>query len=519
MSALFGGRQTRRDFLTATTAGGIALLGAGPGARAQAPKKGGRLRIALEGGSTTDDLDPAKFSEIYMQVVGFGLRNNLTEISSENQVVPEVAESWEPSPDAKTWTFKLRRGVQFHSGKTLDSNDVRATFNYHRGANSHSMARGLLAGIEDIKTIDPLTVRFQLKAGNADFPALITDYHLGIMPAKEDTVEWRSGDGTGGYKVASWTPGVRMLMARNPNYFKSGAAFFDEIELVTTQSVTARQSALMTGDIDVIDRIDLKTIDLFKRNPNVVIENVQGRLFYTLDMNSTFEPFGDNNVRLALKHGIDRKALLDKILFGYGSLGNDQPLSAAYPYYDKDLPQRQYDPDKARYYLKQAGKSSVSVDLSTSERSWNGAVDAAVLFRETAAPIGININVIREPADGYSTNVYGKKPFVVTYITGRPTEDGVLSLAFITGGGANTARVSIPRLDDLVTRARAELDTGKRREYYYAAQRIINEEHGFIIPLFANYVFGRSKKLAHKGALSSDRSLDGAKLVERWWFA
>ncbi|MGE3147982.1 MAG: ABC transporter substrate-binding protein [Pseudorhodoplanes sp.] len=519
MSAIFnGGRATRRAFL-ATSASGLALLGTGLKAQAQTPKKGGRMRMALQGGSTSDDLDPAKFNEPYLQIVGFGLRNNLTEISSESKVAPELAESWEPSKDAKTWTFKLRSGVQFHSGKTLDANDVRATFNYHRGANSHSVARGLLTGIEDVKVIDPLTVQFQLKFGNADFPALITDYHLGIMPAKGDEVEWRSGDGTGGYKVTTWNPGVRILMSRNPNYWKKDAAFVDEFEALTVSDVSARQNALMTGEVEVIDRVDLRTIDLLKRNPNIVIENVAGRLHYTYDMRTSVDPFGNNNVRLALKHGINRKVFLEKILYGYGALANDHPISPAYAYFDSSIPQRDYDLDKAKFYVKKSGLSSINVDLSCSDHSYNGAVDAAVLYKEWMAPAGLNINVIREPADGYNTKVWNVKPFVSTYYTGRPTEDGALSLAYIKGAGMNTAKWDNPRVDELVAAARAELDANKRRQQYSEVQRIISDEGGYVIPVFANYVFARSKKLAHKGTLSTDRSLDGTKLTERWWFA
>ena len=99
-----------------------------------APSRGGTYVQALTGGSSTDSLDPAKILDTYMQNVSFGqLRNNLTEIGPDNLLRPELAESWEASADASTWTFKIRQGVEFHNGKTLDANDVVASFNHHLG--------------------------------------------------------------------------------------------------------------------------------------------------------------------------------------------------------------------------------------------------------------------------------------------------------------------------------------------------------------------------------------------------
>lgn len=516
--------MSRREFISAALIAGMSVTvadGLFSQAMAQTPKKGGRLRMAVPGGAVTDTLDPGTWNETFMQTVGFGpLRNNLTEISPNNEVVPELAESWEPSKDAKIWTFKLRKGVEFHSGKTLDSNDVLASFNHHRGPNTTSQAKGLVGSIQDIKVDGPTTIIFELKTGNADFPALVTDYHLGIMPTGADgTADWKSADGTAGYKIASFEPGVRALLTRAPNYWKPDAAYFDDIQVLSVGDVAARQNALMTGDVDVADRVDLKTVALMGRNPKIVIENVPGRLHYTFDMMTTAEPFTDNNVRLAMKYAMDRKALLDTVLHGYGIIANDQPISPAYTYFDPSIAQRQYDPEKAKFYLQKAGKSSLAVDLHVSDVAFNGATDASVLFKEQAAKAGIDINVAREPGDGYFSKVWGKKPFVASYYTGRPTEDGILSIAYAKGATMNTPQWDNARANELIATARAELDPNKRRQMYSEIQRLIGDEGGYIIPLFANYVFARSKKLAHGPKISSERSLDGAKLAERWWFA
>lgn len=524
MKKLAASGMSRRQFMATSMAAGLSAVAAEglmSKAMAQAPKRGGQLRMAVPGGAATDTLDPGTWNETFMQAVGFGpLRNNLAEISSDNQVVPELAESWEPSADAKTWVFRLRKGVEFHSGKSLTADDVLATFNHHRGPDTTSQAKGIVNAIADIKVLDPSTISFELNNGNADFPALMTDYHLGILPAdSEGKADWRSGDGTGGYRMSAFDPGVRASLSRFDNYWKPGAAFFDELQVIAIGDIAARQNAVMTGEVDVADRIDLRTIYLLRRNQNVVIENVPGRLHYTFEMMTTQDPFTDNNIRLAMKYAVDRQALLDTVLRGYGLLGNDQPISPAYTYYDPSIPQRAYDPDQAKFYLQKAGQSSLAVDLHVSDVAFNGATDSAVLFKEQAMRAGIDINVVRDPADGYFSNIWGKMPFVVCYYTGRPTEDGIFSIAYAQGATMNSVKWDNARMNELLVTARAELDTNKRRQMYSEIQRIVHDENGFMIPLFANYVFARSSKLARGPSISSERSLDGAKLAERWWFA
>ncbi len=169
------GKIRRREFmgravaLGATTA--FASSMASKAAKAADPKKGGRLRTALTGGSTADSLDPATILDAYMIGVSFGqLRNCLTEIAPDNSLIGELAESWDASDDAITWTFKLRKGVEFHNGKTLDATDVVESINHHRGEDSKSAAKGIIAAITDIKADGADTVVSTPSGGSADFP-------------------------------------------------------------------------------------------------------------------------------------------------------------------------------------------------------------------------------------------------------------------------------------------------------------------------------------------------------------
>ncbi len=518
---LAAGTITRRHFMQAATAlGATTALATSMAGRAFAatPKKGGTLRLGIGHGSTTDSLDPGTFENLYMQVVGGAVYGNLTEVANTGDLVPELAESWEVTADAKTWTFKLRQGVEFHNGKTMDSGDVIASINHHLGEDSKSAAKAILEPIAEVKADGKDTVVFNLKTGNADFPFIISDYHVAILPAKDGKLDPMSGIGSGGYVVESYEPGVRTALKRNPNYWKSDRAHFDGAEVLAILDVAARTNALTTGEIDAMDRVDLKTAHLLARNRNIKIEEVSGTQHYTFAMRTDTDPFTDNNVRLALKYAIDREALVKTILRGHGVVGNDHPIGRSNRFHADDLEQRKYDPDKAKFHLKQAGLSSLKVDLSAADAAFPGAVDAAVLYKEHAAKAGIDINVVREPNDGYWSNVWLKKPWCAVYWGGRPTEDWMFSTAYAAGVPWNDTYWKHERFNQLLVEARAELDEAKRRQMYFELQKIVRDEGGVVVPMFANYVMGISNKVQHE-KLGANWSLDGFRCIERWWFA
>ena len=483
-----------------------------------APKKGGRFRLGLGHGSTTDSMNPATFENLYMQVVGSAARSNLMEVAQNGNLAPELAESFDVSDDAKTWKFNLRKGVEFHNGKTLDANDVIASINHHRGKDSKSAAKTLLEPIVELKADGKNAVAITLKDGNADFPYLMSDYHVAIMPASGDTVDWKSGIGTGAYKLELYEPGVRTTFTRNPNYYKSGFGHFDEVEIITIADVAARTNALTTDEIDAMDRVDLKTAHLLKRRKGVKIVETSGTQHYTFAMRADTPPFDNNDVRLALKYAIDREAILKTILRGHGVLGNDHPIGQSNRYHASGLPQRAYDPDKAKHHLKKAGMDSLSVDLSAADAAFAGAVDAAVLYKEHAAKAGININVVREPNDGYWANVWMKKPYCAVYWGGRPTEDWMFSTAYSADAAWNDSFWKHDKFNQLLLAARAELDEKKRRDTYVEMQAIVSNEGGVLVPMFANYVMGLSDKVGHD-KMAANWSMDGFKCTERWWFA
>lgn len=510
----------RRRFLQGALAMGACAAGLALGGRAQAaaPKTGGHLRLGLAGGATTDSLVPGTLNDDVMRHICWSIRNNLTEIDSTGKLVGELAESWEVEPGAKRWVFRLRRGVAFHSGKTLDAEDVVSSLNFHRATDSNSAAKPLLDQVEDIKADGADKVIISLKAGNADFAVTLTDYNLNILPVKDGKLDTSGSDGTGSYILEAFEPGVRALVRRNPNNWKEGRGHFDSAEITVVGDPVARTNALLTKSVDAVNRLELKTVERMKK-PGVKVEEATGTQHYTMPMLTDVAPFDDNYVRLALKYAVDRQALVDKVLFGHGTVANDHPIAPANRYFAADIPQREYDPDKARHYLKQAGLSSLKVQLSAADAAFVGAVDAAVLYREAAAKAGIDIEVVREPNDGYWDKVWLKKPWSMSYWTGRPTEDWMFSQAYSAGAAWNETRWNHARFNELLVAARTELDETKRAHMYREMQVLVRDEGGAVIPMYANYVWATADYVAHGDSVAANWEMDGNRAIERWWMA
>jgi peptide/nickel transport system substrate-binding protein len=514
------GKLSRRDFMSFAIASGFTIAAANQmfvtAARAEA-KKGGNFKAAVGHGSTTDSLDPATWANGF--TFGFGkslFSAPLVQVNVKNEAAPHVAESFEPADGANKWVFKIRKGITFHDGRTLTADDVVATINYHIGPDSKSPAKSVLSSITSVKADGPDTVIFELSGGNADFPFLLSDYHLGMYPSKDGKIEWEKGIGAGPFVMKSFEPGVRFAAERNPNYF--GTAWFDSVELLSMVDTAARTNAYLSGEVHFIDRADLKTIDLLKNAPETELYNVSGFAHYTAPMHCDAAPFSDVNVRLAIKHAINRQELVDKILFGYGTPGNDNPISKAMKFAIDPQPVHTYDPDKAKSYLKKAGMENLKVDFSVSDAAFSGGVDAGLLIQESAKAAGIDINLIREPADGYWDNVWLKKPWSLCYWGGRPVADMFMSVSLAAGAPWNDTRWNNARFNELLLAARAETDDAKRAAMYAEAQQLVHDDGGQIVLMFNNYVGALSTKVGH-GEFNTDFDHDGGYMWERWWMA
>ncbi len=480
-------KLSRRRFIQGAAAAGIAIPLASSfftDVHAATPKSGGIMRVGIDGGSPSDSIDPALCTNNTCLIVLRQWGDTLTRVLPNGDVVGRMASSFEAA-DGKgaKWLFRLLKGNTFSNGKSVTPEDVVTTLKRHSDENSKSGALGIMRSITNIAKEGDDGVMVTLDGPNADFPYLMSDYHLVIQPADARA---DAPIGSGPYILKETDHGVRYFSERNPNY-SGQAGYADGIETLVINDTTARISALTTGEVNMVSRVDTKLVAPLSKVSGVNIENVPGRGHYVFICHTNTAPFDNNDLRNSLKHAIDREDLVKRILNGYGSVGNDFPINSSYPLFADDIPQRAYDPDKARHLYKRSGHSG-SVVLRVADNAFPGAVDAATLFQNHAKAAGINLEIKREPNDGYWSNVWNVQPFCASYWSGRPVQDQMYSVAYKSDADWNDTKWKRPKFDQVLIQARSELDLNKRRDLYREMAYMVRDDGGAIIPMFNDWV-------------------------------
>ena len=184
--------------------------------------------------------------------------NGLTSLDGSLTPQPSLAEEF-TTKDAKTWVFKLRKGVTFHDGKPLTPADVVFSIMRHKDPATASKAKVLADQIEEVNATGPNEVTFRLTSPNADLPVILGTYHFHIV--KEGTTDFNAGIGTGPYKLKEFKPGVRSIAVRNENYWKPNRPYLDEIEFVGISDESARVNALLAGELDLISAVNPRSVE------------------------------------------------------------------------------------------------------------------------------------------------------------------------------------------------------------------------------------------------------------------
>ena len=513
------GLLSRRDFLGRALAlgasaalGNTLLLGA-EALAAETPRSGGTLRLGLGGGSTTDSLSPLSWTDSVMIDVGFGVFNNLVENSAENLPVPELAEKFEPKPGAKEWIFTLRKGVMFHNGKEFDADDAIYSLNLHRG-DSKSGAAGVMKPITDIKKLDSHQILITLASGNADFPTVLTDYHVKMVP--NGFTDYAKPIGTGAFTVDKFDPGIRIVLKKEGTYWREGRGHLDAVDINVINDTSARMNALISGQVDAINRADPKTVSRLEKSPTLQIVRAAGGWYPVMAMMVDRAPYDSLELRKALKYAVDREQMIKTLFSGYGSLGNDNPIPKGDPYFNSELKQIKFDPEQAKFHFKKAGVTNPKIVLQTSDAAFNGAVDMATLLQATAGKCGIPIEVKKEPADGFFDNVWLKGPFVASYWGGRPSATQMLEIAYQGSAPWNESHWKDPKFDKLLADAQGETDEAKRKTMIWDLQAMLTDDGGTLIPCFRDWLDAQNKKVGghtpHSGF-----DMDNGRIAEKAW--
>lgn len=512
------GRHSRRAFLGRAGALGLSSAMASTmlasAVRAEGPKKGGTIVAGMQGGESTNSLDPALAASEVPFAVNMTWGEMLVDVSPENELVPRLAEEFTSSPDAKEWKFKIRQGVQFHNGQPLTSDDVVATLRRHTDEKSQSGALGIVQGIADMKAEGDM-VTITMASPNADLPYLLSDYHLVIQPGG-GVGDPAAGIGAGAYKIVSHEAGISTKFEKFADYWDSANGHADQVEVLVINDTTARIAALQAGQVHMVNRVDPKVFALLQNVPGVVTKHTPSKGHYVFIMHCDKPPFDNRDLRMALKYAINRQEMLDKVLGGLGTLGNDFPINAAYPFFDDSIEQRDYDPDQAAFYYKKSGHDGSPIVLDVATGAFPGAVDAAQLFQASATAAGIPLEIKRNPDDGYWSDIWNVVPFCASYWGGRPVQDQMYSTAYLSTAEWNDTKFRNDKFDGLLTAARGELDPAKRKGMYSEMAHILRDDGGLILPVFNDWVEAISDRI--EGWIPDPQSelMNGRAMTKCW---
>ncbi|WGD51010.1 ABC transporter substrate-binding protein [Bradyrhizobium sp. CB1650] len=506
---------TRRNFTGLIGAAALSTASRPSMAQQTAPRRGGRVRVMLQETASSSLLDPTKVASwaVYFAYELIGAR--LVNVDSHLQPIPALAESWEAANGkVNDWIFRLRRGAEFHDGRSVTARDVIYTINRLRDPAAQSPLRVLVDHVSDIVAEDPQTIRFKLTRPDADFPLLLAQDRFHILP--EGYSRFDKPLGAGAFIANGLDPAGVNTYRRNPNFWDGDKPYLDEVSFQGNQDPIARVSALLAGDVDAVQTISFALAKRVAAVTGLEVVSSPSGVHNVVAMHVDKAPFDHVEVREALKCLFDRSLLRDKLCAGQASIANDHPIPPFSPFYHSELPVRPYDPDRARTLLRQAGVDLGQLVLHASEAvTPNVAVDLAQMFADTARQAGVNVQARRDPVAGYWDNIWLKEPLMVGGWGTRYTPDAMLRVAYRSDAKWNETRWRRPEIDRMMDDALATTDLERRRLLYWGIQEAIHKEGGAAIPLFFNQLDAKASYV--KGVAPSPLgALKGSAFSEIW---
>jgi len=514
---------TRRQVMGWLMASGATIISAGAivssaqTVLAATPKKGGKLKFASDLHGPSDTLDPGLNTSTIDYTRGRSMYNSLCQINDDLTTRPELAEEYSANADGTEWTFKLRKDVKFHDGSPFTADDVIYTMSRHYGEKSTSTAKTLVADVKEWKKVDSHTVKAIMTGPNLDLPVILGTPQFKII--KDGTTEFQNPVGTGPFKLKEFKPGQRTIHVRNEHYWRDGPNV-DEIEITAITDKVARLSALLSGDIDMMQALDPKAIKKVESTDGVGIWSVASGAYLGICAMTHTAPGNNPDFVKAMQFIQRRKKIVKSVLKGQGTVGNDHPINIAYGAdHCSELPIREHDLDKAKFHLKKSGITAAELHVA---EVGPGMTDICLLAQREAQKIGLDLQIKKVPNDGYWGAVWMKTPLNVVTWNMRPTANVMLNLAFAPDAPWNDTLWKNERLGKLLVEVRGVKDAAKRHEMYCEMQKLISvgsDEHpgsGMVIPAHRNYVDAKTDKVQGIGRMPLG-SLGGYEWPEFAW--
>jgi len=404
---------------------------------------------------------------------------------------PALAESWTFNEDASSWTFRLRKGVHFNSyengaivqGKEFTAEDV--IFSINRMYEMESPTVSTIAPEKpEMVALDDHIVRFNFKAPNATLLEGLVKYQSHISPSNVDPDTFSTNPvGTGAYILTEHIVGERTSFVRNPDYWREGLPYPDDMIFVFLPSPEARAEALKAGTIDMVADLEATSIPGLQAHDETAVQVAPSGGYMNIAMIVTEPPFDNKLVRKAVQAATDRNAVLQGAQFGLGSVAYDHPVTPTDPRFNPNCKPPEYDPDLAKSLLEQAGyPDGIDLTLYTSTAGAS-MVEMATVLKESFKPAGINLEIVVMPEDGYWAEGWMVKPFTTVWWGGRPPYEA-FNVVYRGGGSWNETFYNNPTVDALLDEAKGAASLEDQIRIFGELQCIAVEDAHRIIPVF-----------------------------------
>jgi peptide/nickel transport system substrate-binding protein len=450
--------------------------------------RGGTLRAALAAGPGTESLDPhfAQYNASNQARI-FNMYDSLVRYGADGKPQPQLAQELTPDAAATAWTLRLPAGATFHNGRPVTADDVIASL--RRAADPKSILASSYAFVDlaGIKKVDERTVLIPTKVPVAILPDLLADASP-VVPADFDPAK---PVGSGPFSLQAFQVGRATQFGRFADYWDDPATL-DQLTVANIVDPAARLNALKAGQVDLVDAVPGAQARTLSGGTGLLVS--EGAGWGGFVMNCATGPFTDVRVRQAMRLIVDRPAMVQQVLAGYGRPGNDIYSPADPAKIDDSIPQREQNLDEAKSLLRAAGHADLKIELTTAPIR-TGAVEMCTVLAEQAKAAGVTITVRPMDVNAFHQGVR-TYPFTVTTANTLGSSFIRFSLSSTMSTGAyNQAGFSDPEFDGLVNQAVAERDEGKRSELIHQAQRIFHDRGGYIVWGFANFLDGLSSKV------------------------
>lgn len=475
---------------------GMGLLGSQSNAEAAAPAavSGGTMRYAVAGAAANSTTDPAQALFTLPLLIAANCYDTLVRADANYNLAPALATAWSSNVASDVWTFKIRSGVTFHSGRALTSADVAYTI---KRILLPATASGGLGPISPylkasgISTPDASTIKFSLLKPNAFFPIILSAVDFSIVP-DDGTVLTKVENGTGAFTLQTFDPLNQVVLKRNPHYWKgAGRPYLDGVRIAVIAEDATRLQSLTAGSQDFVDNVTGAATLLLNSSTTQPLFLKDGG-WVSIAAFGNVAPFNNPLVIEAMKYAASRQEIMGIVAPGANIYSADVPLPPDDPFYPQGLSPRPYDPEKARSLLKKAGYPN---GLQFSVYAYQGdKLDTAIGYKASAAPAGIKANVVNWPSSTFFSEVFFKKPCIGISVA-RLHASTALPRIFGSLGDLNFCKFKSTRFDSLVTEATGSKSLQRQRALFGEALHIINNSASAVIPGWEHQAYGVSKRL------------------------